>query len=218
MVKLILASASPRRADLLRMLGLPFQVVPSRVSEALETPLEPAGHVLEISHRKARSVARNFQDELVLGADTIVVLEDDILEKPADADDAVRMLTRLSGKTHRVFTGLILIDTASGRALSDVVVTDVTLKRLSPEDIRRYVETGEPLDKAGAYAAQGRATVFIESVSGCFYNVVGLPLACLWGLIGRLLGGSPWSLIPTKVTVPDLISSGQSGSPCSENR
>ena len=218
MVKLILASASPRRADLLRMLGLPFQVVPSRVSEALKTPLSPADHVLEISRRKARAVAQNFRDELVLGADTIVVLEGDIFEKPTDTEDAIRMLTRLSGKTHRVFTGLVLIDTGSGRALSDVAVTDVNLRRLSSDEICRYVETGEPLDKAGAYAAQGRAAIFIESVSGCFYNVVGLPLACLWGLLDRLLYGSPWSLIPKGATVPGLIPSGQSGSPCSENQ
>lgn len=209
MQKLILASASPRRADLLRMLGLPFRVVPSGVSEVLETPLEPADYVLEISRRKARAVARNFRGELVLGADTVVVLEGNILGKPADPNDAARMLTRLSGKTHQVFTALTLIDTASGSTLSDVAVTDVTIRRLSPEDIRRYVETGESSDKAGAYAAQGRAVVFIESVSGCFYNVVGLPLACLWDLIGRILARSPWSLIPKGASVPDLISSGR---------
>jgi septum formation protein len=194
------------------MLGLPFQVVPSRVSEALDSPLDPADHVLAISARKAGAVARDFQGELVLGADTVVVLDGDILEKPTDPRDASRMLSLLSGKTHRVFTGLTLIDTATGRALSDVAVTSVTIRRLSAEDIRRYVETEEPLDKAGAYAAQGRATVFIESVSGCFYNVVGLPLACFWNLIDRLLPDSPWSLIPGEAAVPDLMSSGQIGS------
>jgi len=209
MKKLILASASPRRADLLRMLGLPFQAVPSHVSEEVAPPVGPAEHVLEVSRRKAGAVAQDFQEELVLGADTVVALEDDILEKPADRNDAAGMLTRLSGRTHRVFTGLTLIDTACGAVLSDIAVTQVTLRTLSPDDIRRYVATPEPLDKAGAYAAQGRAAVFIESVSGCFYNVVGLPLACLWNLIDRLLGASPWSLIPGNISAPDLISPGQ---------
>ena len=212
MANLILASASPRRADLLRMLGLPFRAVPSHVSEEVETPLSPAEHVLEVSRRKAEAVARNFREELVLGADTVVALEGDIFEKPADRSDAAGMLARLSGRTHQVFTGLTLIDTACGAVLSDIAVTDVTLRTLSPDDIRRYVATQEPLDKAGAYAAQGRAAVFIESVSGCFYNVVGLPLTCLWNLIDRLLGASPWSLIPGDISAPDLISSGENPS------
>ena len=211
MKRLILASASPRRAGLLQMLGVPFDAVPSHISEDLETPRPPADHVAEISRRKARAVAGEFRDALVLGADTVVVLEGDILEKPADAEDAARMLTRLSGKTHRVFTGLTLIDTESDRVLSDVAVTDVTLRHLSTEDIRRYVQTQEPMDKAGAYAAQGRAAAFIESVSGCFYNVVGLPLARFWGLMDRMAGRSLWSLIPEGSSAPDLISPGQSG-------
>lgn len=206
MKKLILASASPRRSGLLRMLGLPFSVVPSHVSEDLESPLQPADHVLEISRRKTCAVARNFQDELVLGADTVVALDGDILEKPADADDAVRMLTRLSGRTHQVFTGITLADTASGRMLSDVAVTEVRFRTLSHNEIRLYVQTQEPMDKAGAYAAQGRAAVFVESVSGCFYNVVGLPLTCLWRLMDRLLNGSPWSLVPDEAVPADLFS------------
>ena len=206
-VNLILASASPRRAHLLRMLGVPFTVVPSGASEAMPEPVSPADHVVEISQRKAQAVAPRYRQELVLGADTVVVLDDDIIEKPVDSEDAARMLGRLSGETHRVFTGLTLIDTGSGRCLSDVAVTEVSLRSLSDEDIRRYVETGEPMDKAGAYAAQGRATVFIESVKGCFYNVVGLPLACFWDLAGRVLGRSPWTLVSGDAPVPDLISS-----------
>jgi len=190
------------------MLGLPFEAVPSHVPEDLARPLPPAEHVLEICLRKARAVARQFRDALVLGADTVVAIDGDILEKPADAEEAVRMLTRLSGNTHRVFTGLTLLDTATGRVLSDVAVTAVTLRRLSLDEIRWYVQTREPMDKAGAYAAQGRAAVFIESVCGCFYNVVGLPLACFWQLMDRMLDGSPWSLIPEGVAPSDLIVSG----------
>jgi septum formation protein len=193
------------------MLGVPFTVVPSGASEALPDPVSPTDHVIEISRRKAHAVAPRYRQELVLGADTVVVLDDDIIEKPVDAEDAARMLGRLSGETHRVFTGLTLIDTGSGRCLSDVAVTEVSLRPLSDEDIRRYVQTGEPLDKAGAYAAQGRATVFIESVKGCFYNVVGLPLACFWDLVGRVLGRSPWTLVSDHAPVPDLISSDGAG-------
>lgn len=196
MKNLILASASPRRADLLKMLGFTFQVIPSHVSEKVETPVSPADHVLEISSRKAITVAKNFHEELVLAADTVVSLENDILEKPIDSFDATNMLTRLSGTTHQVLTGITLIDTSCGNCLSDIAVTDVTFRTLSMNEIYRYTATKEPLDKAGAYAAQGKASVFIESISGCFYNVVGLPLTCLWKLINRSLGFSPWSLIP----------------------
>ena len=204
--KLILASASPRRADLLRMLGLSFDIVPSRVSEDLNPPLGPADHVLEIARRKVRAVAQQYRKEIVLGADTVVALEDEILEKPQDRDHAAQMLARLSGKTHRVFTGVTLTDTATGKTLSDVAVTGVTIRPLSSEDIQRYVATEEPLDKAGAYAAQGRAAVFVESVSGCFYNVVGLPLTCFWTLLEQLTGTAPWGWISSQTDTPDLFS------------
>ena len=207
----ILASASPRRARLLEMLGLRFRVVPSDVSEVLDHRLPPVEHVLEIAGRKARCVARQVQDGLVLGADTVVFLDGDILEKPADPGDAVEMLSRLSGRTHRVYTGLVLIDAQTGRDLSDVAVTEVTLRTLSSGEIRSYVDTREPMDKAGSYAAQGRAAIFIESVSGCFYNVVGLPLACLWGLIGDMLGASPWALVTENGGAADFISARGSG-------
>ena len=213
MSRLILASASPRRAGLLRMLGLPFEIVPSHISEDLGERLTPDQHVLEISRRKARAVAARFRHGLVLGADTVVAINDDIddtdsidsiMEKPVDRDDAIGMLTRLSGRTHRVFTGLTLVDAAGIRSLSDVAVTQVAIRDLSQDEIRCYVQTGEPMDKAGAYAAQGRAAVFIESISGCFYNVVGLPMACLWKLMGQMLNGPPWSLVREGSCPPDL--------------
>ncbi len=191
MKKLILASASPRRSDLLRLLGISFDVVPSHVSETLDRPMPPADYVREISSRKARAVAANFRGELVLGADTVVVLEGDILEKPAGEDEAIRMLSRLSGKTHSVYTGLTLIDTGSGRSLRDVAVTDVAMRPLSREEIQFYVQTREPMDKAGAYAVQGRAAAFVHSISGCFYNVVGLPLSLFCSLLERMVGQSP---------------------------
>ena len=195
MKKLILASASPRRSDLLRLLGVSFDVVPSHVSETLDRSIPPADYVREISSRKARAVAANFHEEIVLGADTVVVLEGDILEKPAGEDEAAQMLGRLSGKTHRVYTGLALIDTGSGRSLQDVAVTDVSMRPITPEEIRQYVRTGEPLDKAGAYAVQGRAAAFVHSISGCFYNVVGLPLSLFCSLLERMVGTSSLTVV-----------------------
>ena len=176
------------------MLGIPFTVQPSNVSEEVDRQLAPADHVLEIAKRKASAVAANYKKELVLGADTVVALGDAIFEKPTDSRDAADMLGRLSGNTHQVYTGLVLIDTATGTILSDVAATDVTMRRISPEEITSYVRTEEPMDKAGAYAAQGRAAVFVESVSGCFYNVVGLPLVVFWELMTRVLGAPPVSL------------------------
>lgn len=190
MKKLILASASPRRSDLLRLLGLSFDVFPSHVSEALDRSIPPEDYVREISGRKARAVASRFNSGIVIGADTVVVLDGDILEKPAGEDEAIRMLSRLSGKTHRVYTGLTLIDSESGRSLRDVAVTDVTMRPLTPEEIQFYVKSGEPMDKAGAYAVQGRAAAFVTSISGCFYNVVGLPISQFCSLLERLVGES----------------------------
>ena len=196
MKKLILASASPRRANLLRLLDMPFEIAPSNIDETLDACFPPADHVREIAQRKAHAVAPRFDHALVLGADTVVVLENAILGKPRDANHARAMLAQLSGKTHQVYTGLALADTETGQTLTEVAITSVTLRALSPQDISRYVATGESLDKAGAYGAQGRASAFIQSVCGCFYNVVGLPLAQFWTLYHRLTGQSPWIAIP----------------------
>ncbi len=191
MKKLILASASPRRSELLRLLGMSFEVVPSHVSETMDRSIPPADYVREIASRKARTVAASFRRELVLGADTVVVLDGDILEKPAGEVEAIQMLSRLSGKTHQVHTGLMLIDTESGRFLRDAAVTDVAMRPLKPEEIQFYVKTGEPMDKAGAYAVQGMAAAFVQSISGCFYNVVGLPLSLFCSLLEQMVGKSP---------------------------
>ena len=200
MKKLILASASPRRARLLRLLDIPFEVAPSNASEVLDTVLPPAEHVREIAQRKTQAVAHRFDRAIILGADTVVALEDAIFGKPNDARHAADMLARLSGKTHQVYTGLALTDTETGQTLTEVAMTYVTMRVLSAEDIARYVATGDSLDKAGAYGAQGRASAFIQSVSGCFYNVVGLPLASFWSLYHRLVGQSLWAIIPENIS------------------
>ncbi|CAI8002991.1 dTTP/UTP pyrophosphatase [Geodia barretti] len=135
MKKLILASASPRRASLLRLLDIPFEIAPSNANEALDTILPPAEHVREIAQRKTKAVVHRFDHALVLGADTIVALEDAIFEKPNDAKHAADMLAQLSGKTHQVYTGLALTDTETGQTLTEVATTHVTMRVLSSEDI-----------------------------------------------------------------------------------
>ena len=207
MKKLILASASPRRASLLQALDIPFEIVPSNIDENLETVLSPPEHVHEIAKRKTQAVALQFPNALVLGADTVVALQDQIFEKPNDAQHAKEMLAQLSGKTHQVYTALILIDTQTGNTETDVVATDVTMRALSAHEISRYVDTGEPLDKAGAYGIQGRSSLFIESISGCFYNVVGLPLTAFSNLYQRLTDQSLWDVMPNSISSTDLISS-----------
>ncbi len=194
--RLILASASPRRAHLLRLLDVPFEIAPSNANESLDTILPPDEYVREIAQRKIQAVAHRFDHALILGADTVVVLENAIFEKPNDAKHAEDMLAQLSGKTHQVYTGLALTDTETGQTLTEVATTHVTMRVLSSEDISRYVATGDSMDKAGAYGAQGRASAFIQSISGCFYNVVGLPLASFWSLYHRLVGQSLWAIIP----------------------
>ena len=184
--ELILASASPRRFHLLKQVGIPFRQVVSGVTEDIEAPAEPEAHVLELSRRKAEDVARRLNSGIVLGADTVVVLEGQILGKPANAREATEMLRRLSGRTHQVYTGLTLIDVAADVSVSHVEVTEVTFRELSEEEIAAYVATGEPLDKAGAYGIQGKGALLVSGINGCYYNVVGLPLAGLMNMLRRL--------------------------------
>ena len=172
---IVLASASPRRQELLSVIFGDFRVMPSSFDEStVPTHLAPPEHAVYSALMKAREVARRCPESLVIGADTIVVLGDDILGKPVDAGDAERMLRALSGRTHLVYTGLALVKGDTER--SDFECTQVTFRTLAEETILRYVATGEPLDKAGAYAIQGKGAVLIRSTSGCYPNVVGLPL------------------------------------------
>jgi septum formation protein len=183
---LILASASPRRAELLKQVGVPFRQVVSGVDEDLHDPVDPEDHVRELSRRKAEDVARQMSSGIVLGADTVVVLDGEILGKPAGKGEAAQMLLKLSGRAHEVFTGLTLLDVAPGFSVSDVERTEVSFRELSQEEIAAYVATGEPLDKAGAYGIQGKGALLVSGIKGCYYNVVGLPLAKLLELLHRL--------------------------------
>ncbi len=186
---LILASASPRRADLLRQLGLSFEICPVDIDETPIVGEAPADYVRRLARQKAEAgfEAADAPDALVLGSDTTVVLDGQILGKPDDRNSAIAMLEALSGRTHQVMTGIAVI--CAGAAEAVVSATDVTFRRLDKREIRAYCETGEPMDKAGGYGIQGRGGAFVTSISGSYSSVVGLPLDQTAVLLERF--GSP---------------------------
>jgi septum formation protein len=174
---LILASASPRRHDLLSRIGLRFVVVPADIDESRFNGEPPHEHVRRLAVAKARAVSHLYLDLWVLGADTIVVIDGRILGKPADRAEAEAMLSALSCRTHEVFTGYAILNSAfPSRERAGVVRSEVFIRGLVPDEIAGYVDTGEPMDKAGAYAIQGVGSAIVERVSGSYTNVVGLPL------------------------------------------
>jgi len=175
--KLILASGSPRRSKLLTQIGLTFTVDTSSVEETFDQRAEPAKIVEQLSRLKVEDVAKRHPDGIIIGADTIVVLDGMILGKPVDAIDATRMLGLLSGRTHEVYTGFCIVENPGHRSIADHEVTRVTFRELSRGEIEAYVKTGSPMDKAGAYGIQDDfGAIFVEKINGCFYNVVGFPL------------------------------------------
>jgi len=186
---LVLASASPRRKELLTQAGYKFQAVTSSVPEERRENEDPTTFVTRLAQEKAQFVFDQLhcyppEDKLlVLGADTIVVTSDEILGKPRDAEDAARMLRLLSGRDHLVITGVCLISEASTEIAAET--TSVTMRKLSDDEIAEYIATGEPMDKAGAYAIQGHAARWIPRIEGCYFNVVGLPLALVARMIER---------------------------------
>ena len=182
---LILASASPRRERVLRSLGVDFEVRPSRVEEEMHPELPPAELVMLNARLKAEAIAAESSTGLVIGADTAVFIDHHILGKPADFDDALRMLGILNGRTHQVYTGLAVVDATSGRMEQDSAKTDVTFRQMSEEELAAYARRINPLDKAGAYAIQGLGSLIVERVDGCYYNVVGLPVVVLDDLLKR---------------------------------
>ena len=183
---IVLASASPRRAELLAAAGVPFDVDTADVDETPHDGEAPLDYVRRLAEAKARAVAVRHPARLVLGADTTVVVDGTILGKPVDAADAGDMLRRLSGRSHQVLTGVALV--RDGRTVEvDVAVTEVWFAPMTEADIDAYVATGEPMDKAGAYGIQGRAACFVTRIDGSYSNVVGLPVA----LVHRWLRDSP---------------------------
>ena len=184
-MKFILASASPRRRELLASIGLDFEVRPSNVPEVREEGEAPEEYVARLSRDKAHALATQYDSEWVIAADTTVLYGDELLEKPVDAQDAARMLGTIAGQTHIVYTGVTLQNASRGHRDTRVAESEVRMLPLSPADIEWYVRTGEPLDKAGAYAVQGIGAMFIESIHGSYTNVVGLPLATLFQMLRR---------------------------------
>lgn len=171
---------------LLRQVGIEPVVVPSHVPEDVRDGESPEDAALRLAIEKAREVSKQFREGLVIGADTVVVIDGGQLGKPKDKDDAGRMLRLLSGKTHTVITGLAVIDAGTSDVKTTIVRTSVRFKSLSEEDIVVYIGTGDPMDKAGAYGIQGRAAAFIEGIEGCYSNVVGLPLSEMMDILKSL--------------------------------
>ncbi len=184
-MKLILASASPRRRELLASIGLEFEVLPSNVPEVHREGEAPEEYVARLSRDKAKALAETHPARWVIAADTTVLLGDQLLEKPLDAADAARMLATIAGQTHIVYTGVTLENAERDYRDTRVAESEVRMLPLSPREIEWYVRTGEPLDKAGAYAVQGLGAMFIESIHGSYTNVVGLPLATLFQMLRR---------------------------------
>lgn len=181
-MNIILASGSPRRRELLEQAGYTFQIEVSDAEENIKKE-DPGKLVEELSWRKASAVAQLHQHQsdhcIVIGADTVVVMDGKVLGKPADEADAEKMLSELSGRIHQVYTGVALLKISGGKieeSRNFNVCTDVMMREMTRKEIQDYVATGDPMDKAGAYGIQGRAAIFIEGIRGDYYNVVGLPL------------------------------------------
>lgn len=183
-MNLILASQSPRRRELLRLMGHPFVIRAADIDETMDPEKAPFDEVARVSRLKALAVERDEED-IVVAADTIVVCGDRVLGKPRDEEDALRMLRLLSGRDHQVMTGMTVVK--GGRAVTVTEVTDIHFRELSDAEIRSYIATGEPMDKAGAYGIQGGAALFAIGLSGDYYNVMGLPV-CRLALILRKMG------------------------------
>lgn len=190
----VLASASPRRKQLLEQLGLTFLVQPSSVDEgAVSVQQPPDEYVRTLALHKARDIARHQPDSasVVIGADTVVVYDNRILNKPFSPAEAQTMLQTLSGRTHTVYTGVALVSGGATRELTAIQSTEVTFRELTEREITAYVATGSPLDKAGAYGIQDDfGAVFVEKIQGCYYNVVGLPLSLLYTMLTEFCGDS----------------------------
>ena len=177
---MILASQSPRRKELLSLITEDFKVIPAKGEEILPDDIAPNDAVILLSRQKAREIYTEYKNELIIASDTVVAVDGEILGKPRDRADAVAMLTSLSGRSHTVVSGVAV--TVRGVTRTDASVTTVRVQEIPREEIERYVDSGEPMDKAGAYGIQGRFSVFVEGIDGCYFGVVGLPVNTLSNL------------------------------------
>ena len=183
---LVLASASPRRAQILEMLGFRFDIVPTDVEEDALPGETPRQHAEELACAKAAAAAHQLPGKICIGADTIVVLDGDVLEKPTSQEDALGMLQRLQGRWHTVFTAVALHHEARQRFCSGIEATEVHFRQLDDDILKRYATSGEPDDKAGAYAIQGLGAMLVREVRGCFYNVMGFPIVRFLDLLDEM--------------------------------
>lgn len=193
MQEIILASASPRRKQLLKQVGLEFSCITADVDEEAFCNLDPRDLVRELAWQKAQAVARRTEQSIIIAADTVVVLDDVIMGKPLDREDARQKLTLLSGREHQVMTGICVVNQQNESHSTEVEVTKVLFRHLSNDEIQAYLDCGEWVDKAGGYGIQGLGALLIEKIDGCYFNVVGLPLSKLYQLLYQqgvyLLGG-----------------------------
>jgi septum formation protein len=184
MTQWVLASSSPRRQELLKLLLTYFEVLPSDVDESIRVAERAESMVVRLAREKAVAVQECRPSSFIVGADTVVVCEEEILGKPASHEEAKNMLRKLSGKTHQVLTGVCLLH--MDRLFLECVTTDVTFRRLSEPEIESYLQSAEPFDKAGAYAVQGLGARFVDKIDGCYFNGVGLPVSRLYQMMKRL--------------------------------
>ena len=186
MRKIILASNSKRRHELAKTMGLDFEIIPSDYDEDMTLNMKPKDMVKTFAYGKASEVALRYEDAIVIGVDTIVVYKEDKLGKPNSREEAYIMLKKLSGNIHKVYSGIAIIDTRTKKTIMDHEVTRVFFKSLSDQEIKNYVNTGEPLDKAGAYGIQDLSSIFIRKIDGCYFNVMGFPIYNIYKNLEKL--------------------------------
>ncbi len=183
--EIVLASTSPRRHMLLKQVNIPFKFLSPDAHEAMPASDDFGKIVCSNALDKAKSVSHLAEGRLILGADTLVEFEGAPLGKPRDKDDAFKMLNLLSGQEHRVYTGIALVNSTTGETFTEFVKTSVIFRELEKNEIAEYIQSGEPMDKAGSYGIQARGALFIQKIDGCFFNVMGLPLSRLWILLHK---------------------------------
>ena len=176
MNRLILATSSPRRRELFDKFNIDYLTVESKIDEHLNPADTPLQYAMGLAFAKAYNVGKSYEEDIVIGADTIVIYNDKILEKPYDEDDAFRILQLLSGKEHEVISGLCILNLSTNKKVIDYDITKVKFRKLNPITIGKYIETKEPMDKSGAYGIQGYGGLLVENICGSYYNVIGLPL------------------------------------------
>lgn len=184
-MNIILASASPRRKEILENTKLKFDIIKSDIDEIILEKEAPIQAVMRLAFEKSMDIASKNEDDLIIAADTVVVLDENILGKPKDKEEAYNMIRSLSGRTHEVITGISLVNLGLNKKIIDYVVSTVKFKELSDEDIKDYIHTNESLDKAGAYGIQGYGAMLVEKIEGDYFNIVGLPISKLSDLLKK---------------------------------